>query len=233
VNENILTELRRPFHPSAVEFKPQATTNDGSKAMAVPYADVRSYQNRLDEICGMNWSVTYSPWGDRIVCHLTINGVTRSSTGEGDAQSEKSEIAGTAAEAQAFKRACSCFGLGRYLYSLPQSWVELDPATKRFSAAGLAKLETMIVQHYRRATQTVNGATGEIIASVDGNQEPPLAKLNRVGLAFYGDGWEAKARQLANSLNSSAEQLSELTAAQLDRLAASIEKKIAEPVAGK
>ena len=32
----------------------------------------------------------------------------------------------TAAEAQAFKRAGSCFGLGRYLYNLPETWVPLD-----------------------------------------------------------------------------------------------------------
>ena len=32
----------------------------------------------------------------------------------------------TAAEAQAFKRACACFGLGRYLYDLAGSWVDLD-----------------------------------------------------------------------------------------------------------
>ncbi|MGA1996335.1 MAG: hypothetical protein ABSH45_11215, partial [Bryobacteraceae bacterium] len=36
------------------------------------------------------------------------------------------ENAGTAAEAQAFKRACTCFGLGRYLYDLGGAWVDLD-----------------------------------------------------------------------------------------------------------
>lgn len=29
-------------------------------------------------------------------------------------------------EAQAFKRACSCFGLGRYLYHFSGAWVDLD-----------------------------------------------------------------------------------------------------------
>src|SRR5258708_7252598 len=29
-------------------------------------------------------------------------------------------------EAQAFKRACSCFGLGRYFYHLTGTWVDLD-----------------------------------------------------------------------------------------------------------
>jgi DNA polymerase III delta prime subunit len=29
-------------------------------------------------------------------------------------------------DAQAFKRACSCFGLGRYFYDFPATWVDLD-----------------------------------------------------------------------------------------------------------
>jgi hypothetical protein len=32
----------------------------------------------------------------------------------------------TSAEAQAFTRACSCFGLGRYFYDVAEQWVELD-----------------------------------------------------------------------------------------------------------
>jgi hypothetical protein len=36
---------------------------------------------------------------------------------------EAVEIVG---ENQAFKRACSCFGLGRYLYHFTGVWVELD-----------------------------------------------------------------------------------------------------------
>jgi len=32
----------------------------------------------------------------------------------------------TSAEAQAFKRACSCFGLGRYFYNFAEMWVDLD-----------------------------------------------------------------------------------------------------------
>ena len=32
----------------------------------------------------------------------------------------------TSAEAQAFKRACSCFGLGRYFYDFAEMWIELN-----------------------------------------------------------------------------------------------------------
>ena len=34
--------------------------------------------------------------------------------------------ADTSAEAQAFKRACACFGLGRYLYYMDGVWVDPD-----------------------------------------------------------------------------------------------------------
>jgi len=151
-----LQELRKPFHPSHVTWKPGMLSKDQGKALALAYADLRAYQNRLDEVCGMDWSVTYTPWGERIVCHLTIQGVTRSSSGEPDSQSERSEIAGTAAEAQAFKRACAMFGLGRYLYNLPSVWVEYDLNTKHFTEKAKTKLESIIVQHYRRTVKETN-----------------------------------------------------------------------------
>jgi len=37
----------------------------------------------------------------------------------------------TGGDAQAFKRACVCFGLGRYLYDVPQVWVDLDEFKRR------------------------------------------------------------------------------------------------------
>jgi hypothetical protein len=46
-------------------------------------------------------------------------------TGTGEEWADR-ENAVTSADAQAFKRACSCFGLGRYLYSFPESWVQLN-----------------------------------------------------------------------------------------------------------
>jgi len=147
---HILEELSKPFHPSRITWRPGALTGKKDKAMALAYADLRAYQNRLDEVCGMDWSVSYTPWSDRIICHLTVNGVTRSSTGEPDSDSERSEIAGTAAEAQAFKRACAMFGLGRYLYNLPSIWVEYDAENRRFQEKAKARLHGVIAQHYQR-----------------------------------------------------------------------------------
>jgi hypothetical protein len=59
-----------------------------------------------------------------VICRVTIFGLnSHSGTGEEWADNDN---ALTSADAQAFKRACSCFGLGRYLYSVPQVWAELD-----------------------------------------------------------------------------------------------------------
>lgn len=148
----ILDELRKPFHPSQITFKPGAVKGD--RALALAYADLRVYMNRLDEVCGSDWSVAYEPWGeDRIICRLTILGITRSSTGETTNESEKGEIGGTVAEAQAFKRAATMFGLGRYIYQLPSGWVDYDPASKKFTEGAKAKLNGILMQHYRKATE--------------------------------------------------------------------------------
>lgn len=149
----VAEELRKPFRPSQVYWKPGSLNEDRTRALALAYADLRAYQNRLDEVCGMDWSVTYTPWGDRIVCHLTICNVTRSSTGESSSLAERAEAGGCSAEAQAFRRACAMFGLGRYLYNLPSMWVEYDPQSRSFTERAKARLDMVVGQHYKRTTE--------------------------------------------------------------------------------
>lgn len=201
MKNELLLQLAAPFHPSRITWKPQAMTKDKTKAMAVAYADPRAYQNRLDEVCGMDWAVSFTPWGDRIICHLTIGGVTRSSTGEADSQSERSEIAGTAAESQAFKRACAMFGLGRYLYSLPALWVEFDG--NGFTEKAKARLNSSILQHYQRWQQGQKDAELEVVgaggeepadewAAIPGATDPDqelVQMFEQAGQELYGEQW--------------------------------------------
>jgi len=136
---DILDLLAKPFHLAHIELKPGATTGDKARALALAYVDTRIYQKRLDYLAGVaGWAAHFEPWGPtRIICRLTILGVTKEATGEGD---EKDPNCGTIAEAQAFKRACSAFGCGRYLYDLPQIWVEYDVKRRGFvDAAGAAR----------------------------------------------------------------------------------------------
>lgn len=136
----LLQLLTQPFPPEDISWKPGASKEN--KCMALAYADVRVYQDHLDAICGLDWSCRFVPWtGKSIVCELTIAGVTRSSTGEADAQDEKNGLTGSVAEAMAFKRACAAFGLGRFLYSLPSPWTDFDPQSKRITDKGKAELD--------------------------------------------------------------------------------------------
>jgi hypothetical protein len=136
----LIAELEVPFHPSLVEWQVTNTSEDGTRGRAVPYAGQRTYTDRLNEIfTPVGWTrkyvVTTSANFERsedkklvakvfVTCDLIIHGMgAHSATGEEWADDNN---AGTSAEAQAFKRACSCFGLGRYLYSFTEVWVDID-----------------------------------------------------------------------------------------------------------
>jgi len=250
--QQVLDDLRKPFHPSQVTWRPGAVKGD--RALALAYADLRAYMNRLDEVCGSDWSVAYEPWGeDRIICRLTILGVTRSSTGETTNESERSEIGGTVAEAQAFKRASAMFGLGRYLYNLPTGWADYDPANKRFTEKAKGKLMGVLVQQYRRATDT-KVELAELFA-VDAEQEgaeaaeesyqndgaevaPEMAALfeefNSLGQDLYGGQWEKVCRRNVQRISGGKTQKSaELAPSEIEKLIAGMVKLkgTREPVA--
>jgi hypothetical protein len=195
----LLSRLAEPFEPQHITWKPGHTTKDGGKCMAMAYADLRAYQDRLDAILGLEWSVEYLPWGDsRVIARLTINGVTRASTGEMEAQDEKNGMGGTVAEAQAFKRAAAMFGMGRYLYDLPSEWVEFDAQRKRISEAGQAALDNRYKAWYRQnAPKRTSAASGNVAPDAifeKAQPDPAAAKLidhfNAIGKELYNGQWE-------------------------------------------
>ncbi len=124
----LIAQLSEPFPTTAIQWRAGSTSRDKKRAQALAYAEPRVYEDRLNALCPGDWAVAFKPWGDsRLICELTIHGVTRSSTGE----ASDGFAPGTSAEAQAFKRACSKFGLGRYLYDLPAPWMAYDADKKR------------------------------------------------------------------------------------------------------
>lgn len=137
-----LVRLEEPFASKDVRWLVAATSRDGRKGRVTPYADPRAYTDRLNQIfTASGWTREYavhtvSPitrmkkdkpiqTGKVLVtCIVSISGVgTHSGSGEEWADDEN---AMTSAEAQAFKRACSCFGLGRYFYNFAEMWVDID-----------------------------------------------------------------------------------------------------------
>jgi hypothetical protein len=133
-------ELEVPFDPYVIEWRVTNTSHDKSRGQVIPYADQRAYTDRLNQLfTPAGWTRKYqvytSPNFERskdqktvakvfVTCELSISGLgAHSATGEEWADDEN---AGTSAEAQSFKRAAACFGLGRYLYYFDGVWVDLD-----------------------------------------------------------------------------------------------------------
>lgn len=146
----ILKKLAEPFPPSVVQWKPGVVSKDRTRAMALAYVDSREYMGRLDAVCP-DWSDEYDVhvMADRIlvICRLTIAGHARVGDGEAllsDSRGETEENALTSASAQAFKRACTKFGLGRYLYDIPRVWADYDDQKKAFTPKGLALLQDVL-----------------------------------------------------------------------------------------
>jgi hypothetical protein len=139
-----VAQLEVPFDPSVIEWRVTNTSkgkvNGSLRGQVIPFADQRAYTDRLNALFSpAGWTRKYSVHTSAnfqrdkdqkttakvfVTCDLTIFGIgSHSATGEEWADDEN---AGTAAEAQAFKRAASCFGLGRYLYHFTGIWVDLD-----------------------------------------------------------------------------------------------------------
>jgi len=137
-----LARLEEPFASKDVKWLVAATSRDSRKGRVTPYADPRAYTDRLNQIfTASGWTRQYnvhtvSPitrirkdkavqTGKVLVtCVVSIPGIgTHTGSGEEWADDEN---AMTSAEAQAFKRACSCFGLGRYFYNFGEIWVDID-----------------------------------------------------------------------------------------------------------
>ena len=142
--ERIIAELQVPFEPRLIEWRVTNTAKDKARGQVIPYADQRAYTDRLNALVtpagwtrkyAVHTSANFERSKDQktvakilVTCELTIFGVgSHSATGEAWGDDEN---ASTTAEAQAFKRAAACFGLGRYLYYFRGIWVDLD-ARKR------------------------------------------------------------------------------------------------------
>jgi Rad52/22 family double-strand break repair protein len=138
-----LPHLRRPPSPAAVQFKIQNVVDDAARVAA--YIDARLVFDRLDHVCGHQWSATFEalphamspPPVDRngelrepppvyVRCRLALYGVTREDVGEG--RDPK------AAFSDAVKRAAVHFGVGRALYAMRLPWLregEADSELRR------------------------------------------------------------------------------------------------------
>lgn len=124
--DQIMWKLKEPFSQSKIHFRVGATSGDKSKGIALAYINARDAMKRLDDVMGLNWQCRY-PFEGCCEIGLYINGewLWRSNgAGETDIEGEKGRYS------DAFKRAAVMWGIGRYLYYLPNDWVPLKQQGK-------------------------------------------------------------------------------------------------------
>ncbi len=148
--QELVAALEDPFDLSEIKWRVTNTCKIGGpkgprdRGQMLAYADPRAYTDRLNDLfTPLGWTRDYNVQTVQnferkergatertitakivVTCRVTIYGFG-AHTGLGEEWADN-DNAGTAAEAQGFKRACSCFGLGRYLYDLEGQWVDLD-----------------------------------------------------------------------------------------------------------
>ena len=147
MNFDTMTLLKAPFPVDSLSWrvgnksnwdkvkKCPKDPNKPVKAQMLVYIDARDVQDRLDEVCD-NWMNDFKEVNGRLVCNLTINGITRTDgAGDTDFEGEKGGLS------DAFKRSAVMFGVGRYLYNAKNfnTWLEYEKGDSDYSMPAKAK----------------------------------------------------------------------------------------------
>ena len=141
VVSNIFSRLAEPFNPADLEWRPGAINADKTRALALAYITSRAVMDRLDEVVGPgNWRDEYRPGPDGgLICGLSLRldgeWITK---WDGAENTDIEAIKGGLSDA--FKRAAVKWGIGRYLYKLPQTWVACEQHGKNLVLIGAPSL---------------------------------------------------------------------------------------------
>lgn len=179
-----LAKLKEPFAPTDIEWRiGRAGKNDkGIWATCLAYVTNRAIMERLDEVCGPeNWrnEFTTAPCGG-VLCGISIKftdgWVTKYDGAENtDMEAVKGGLSG------AMKRAAVQWGIGRYLYDLPEGWAIVNSngahhgkLPEKFGGAGFrwsppALPGWALPKGSGKPTEVVDRKTGEIMDE----PEPP------------------------------------------------------------
>ena len=231
---DITAQLEEPFPLEDIELLPKGSVERDGKTlcMAMPYADVRVYQDRLNKLAPGEWQ-TPAPLalvvGTKLVCYVTIviYGVPHTDVGEAG----PGENQGTEAFAQAFKRAASQFGLGRYLYNLEKAWVPYNAKGKRIDLDANG-IKAIAKQMYQKAgvSFSQNGNSPKVPVQQNGNAPKLVLKWSDVyqkGAAqgvWTKEDFYPKASAILNGEPVNGNNVKLLTQEQLQKLHDEVEK---------
>jgi hypothetical protein len=215
----IVAALAEPFEPQDHKTKRQGGQN-------ITFVDVHRYKERLNLVVGPHgWesAVRFDVVGGKLIAtvRLTVLGVTKENVGDEVEVPELNErgnekIVGSPATnsyAQAFKRACSDFGLGDYLYDEKKR-----EAAKRGLAAPRDNIPPQLTASAKEpATSGQDKLIRQLLLShvfTDAERNPIIAKLDARALsklkAIDAIDWlqkEVKARKAVEQDDAAEEEL--------------------------
>ena len=122
-----LNRLKDFFDEDDVDWKPIAVSKKTGKALAAAYVSNRAIMDRLDAVCGPeNWKNEYQPGpGGGVICGLSIRvGEEWVTKWDGAENTDVEAVKGGLSSSM--RRAAVQWGVGRYLYRIPNQWVPVD-----------------------------------------------------------------------------------------------------------
>lgn len=137
----IMKQLQEPFDPLEIEWRVGVTNADKTKGLALAYVTNRAIMNRLDDVFGcFGWKNEFKEWhGKSQLCGISIlhdgEWITK-----WDGADDSNIDATKGGLSDAMKRAAYQWGIGRYLYSLPDVWMPLEMRGKTPVIKGIPSL---------------------------------------------------------------------------------------------
>lgn len=139
--KEIMEKLKAPFKEDEIEWRVGVTNTDKTKGLALAYVTNRAIQNRLDEVFGcFGWKNEFKEWkGGSQLCGISVNFNDEWITKwDGADNSQTESVKGGLSDSM--KRAAYQWGIARYLYDIPQIWVDLEPHGKSYRIKTTPKL---------------------------------------------------------------------------------------------
>lgn len=140
--------LATPFPRSEIEFRVNRSSGKSRKACVLAYITARGIMQRLDDVFGIaGWKDEYDVLQTGVKCRLSLlidgNWITKE-----DVAPYTSIEALKGAFSDSLKRTGVKFGIGRYLYDLPEYWVDVLAEKPRESSFPVHYLQSDALSGY-------------------------------------------------------------------------------------
>ncbi|EEL25748.1 MULTISPECIES: Rad52/Rad22 family DNA repair protein [Bacillus] len=206
---NIMESLQAEFPVEQLGWKIINTFESHGRffAFVAPFVDARAIQDRFDEVFGIdNWQVSYEKWGEKATkCTISVFLNERwISKEDGSEESDYSSVKG--GFSNSLKRAAVLWGVGRYLYNVKPTKVELSTCSNGPNSIYISYQKkgyyfippTMLQQKHKQGSSKKEPSNGQVSLGVliQNIQElaKPLSITSKEILLAYNHNYNAQAR---------------------------------------